>query len=93
VTDYQLHAQYPPAFDAHDIQIWHIAHAGRPTGLCGRLLAPVAEVRPLSAYLSLPRQGRCERCRSAYRALLTRPTSTAAGSPTGVGPTRTGTAT
>jgi hypothetical protein len=73
VTDYQLHAQYPPAFANCGIQIWHIARTGRTRGLCRQLLDPVAEVRPLSAYPALARAGRCERCRDAYRALLTRP--------------------
>jgi hypothetical protein len=90
VTDYELHAQYPPAFDVYAIQVWHIARVGRAGGLCGQLLDPVADVRPLSAYPALSRAGRCQRCRNAYRALLTRPAPACTAQPRPAGVRRTG---
>jgi hypothetical protein len=62
MTTYELRAEHRPAEVGRMVRRWHIAHARRLKGWCGRLLDPVADVLPLAHATDVEPRLRCPDC-------------------------------
>jgi hypothetical protein len=63
MTGYELHGMLWT-----EVPAWHITRQGDSLGLCGKLLPPDAEVRPITTLDQVPEEWRCAACWTAYRA-------------------------